>query len=136
LIIGGIVSEEPKKEFKQEYLEEKLHAISEKLGDAYGEPFLRELISRMERTVAHFNEEVDVMVSTVKNNSKKRRKFLAEKRGEEFNENSDEEILSSKTTDSSELEDRGDKEASKESTNEDAEPKKKRFSLFKRKKKS
>ena len=39
-------------------------------------------------------------------------------------------------TDSSELEDRGDKEASKEATNEDAEPKKKRFSLFKRKKKS
>ena len=78
------MSEEPKKEFKQEYLEEKLHAISEKLGDAYGEPFLRELISRMERTVAHFNEEVDVMVSTVKNNSKKRRKFLAEKRGLEF----------------------------------------------------
>ena len=66
------MSEEPKKEFKQEYLEEKLQAISEKLGDAYGEPFLRELISRMERTVAHFNEEVDVMVATVKNNSKKR----------------------------------------------------------------
>ena len=130
------MSEEPKKEFKQEYLEEKLQAISEKLGDAYGEPFLRELISRMERTVAHFNEEVDVMVSTVKNNSKKRRKFLAEKRGEEFNENSDEKNLSSKDTDSSELDDRGDKEAAKESTNEDAEPKKKRFSLFKRKKKS
>ena len=130
------MSEEPKKEFTQEYLEEKLQAISEKLGDAYGEPFLRELISRMERTVAHFNEEVDVMVSTVKNNSKKRRKFLAKKRGEEFNENSDEEILSSKTTDSSELDDRVDKEASKDAANEDAEPKKKRFSLFKRKKKS
>ena len=130
------MSEEPKKEFKQEYLEEKLQAISEKLGDAYGEPFLRELISRMERTVAHFNEEVDVMVATVKNNSIKRRKFLVEKRGEEFNENSDEEILSSKTTDSSELDDRVDKEASKDAANEDAEPKKKRFSLFKRKKKS
>ncbi len=130
------MSEEPKKEFKQEYLEEKLQAISAKLGDAYGEPFLRELISRMERTVAHFNEEVDVMVATVKNNSKKRRKFLVEKRGEEFNEKSDEENLSSKGNDSSDLENSGNKEASMESTNEDAEPKKKRFSLFKRKKKS
>ena len=130
------MSEEPKKEFKQEYLEEKLHAISEKLGDAYGEPFLRELISRMERTVAHFNEEVDVMVATVKNNSKKRRKFLVEKRGEVFNENSDEEILSKKDSDSSGVENSADKEKSKESANEDAEPKKKRFSLFKRKKKS
>ena len=130
------MSEEPKKEFKQEYLEEKLHAISEKLGDAYGEPFLRELISRMERTVAHFNEEVDVMVATVKNNSKKRRKFLAEKRGEQFNENSDEEIFSSNDTGSSGLENSGDKEDSKESSNEDTEPKKKRFSIFKRKKKS
>ena len=130
------MSEEPKKEFTQEYLEEKLQAISEKLGDAYGEPFLRELISRMERTVAHFNEEVDLMVATVKDNSKNRRKFLAESRGEEYNESLDEETLSSKATDSSIAENSDDKETSKDSENEDDEPKKKRFSLFKRKKKS
>ena len=128
--------EEPKKEFTQEYLEEKLQAISEKLGDAYGEPFLRELISRMERTVAHFNEEVDVMVSTVKNNSKNRRKFLAESRGEEYNESLDEETLSSKATDLSSVENSDDKETSKDNANEDDKPKKKRFALFKRKKKS
>ena len=128
--------EEPKKEFTQEYLEEKLQAISEKLGDAYGEPFLRELISRMERTVAHFNEEVDVMVSTVKNNSKNRRKFLAESRGEEYNESLDEESLSSKATDSYIAENSDDKETVKDSANEDDDTKKKRFSLFKRKKKS
>ena len=130
------MSEEPKKEFTQEYLEEKLQAISEKLGDAYGEPFLRELISRMERTVAHFNEEVDVMVATVKNNSKNRRKFLAESRGEEYNESLDEETFSSKATDSSSVESSDDKETSKDGANKNAEPKKKRFSLFKRKKKS
>ena len=128
--------EETKKEFTQEYLEEKLQAISEKLGDSYGEPFLRELISRMERTVAHFNEEVDVMVSTVKNNSKNRRKFLAESRGEEYNESLDEETLSSKATDFSSVENSDNKETSKDNANEDDEPKKKRFSLFKRKKKS
>ena len=130
------MSEEPKKEFTQEYLEEKLQAISEKLGDAYGEPFLRELISRMERTVAHFNEEVDVMVATVKDNSKNRRKFLAKSRGEEYNESLDEETLSSNATDSSSVENSNDKETSKDNANEDDEPKKKRFSLFKRKKKS
>ena len=130
------MSEEPKKEFTQEYLEEKLQAISEKLGDAYGEPFLRELISRMERTVAHFNEEVDVMVATVKDNSKNRRKFLAESRGEEYNESLDGETISSKATDSYIAENSDDKETAKDSANEDDEPKKKRFSLFKRKKKS
>ena len=130
------MSEEPKKEFTQEYLEEKLQAISEKLGDAYGEPFLRELISRMERTVAHFNEEVDVMVATVKDNSKNRRKFLAVSRGEEYNESLDEETFSSKATDSASVENSDDKETSKDNANEDDEPKKKRFSLFKRKKKS
>jgi len=130
------VSEEPKKEFTQEYLEEKLQAISEKLGDAYGEPFLRELISRMERTVAHFNEEVDVMVATVKDNSKNRRKFLAVSRGEEYNESLDEETLPSKATDSPSVENSDDKKTSKDNANEDDEPKKKRFSLFKRKKKS
>ena len=130
------MSEEPKKEFTQEYLEEKLQAISEKLGDAYGEPFLRELISRMERTVAHFNEEVDLMVATVKDNSKNRRKFLAVSRGEEYNESLDEETLPSKATDSPSVENSDDKKTSKDNANEDDEPKKKRFSLFKRKKKS
>ena len=130
------MSEEPKKEFTQEYLEEKLQAISEKLGDAYGEPFLRELISRMERTVAHFNEEVDLMVATVKDNSKNRRKFLAVSRGEEYNESLDEETLPSKATDSPSVENSDDKKTSKDNANEDDKPKKKRFSLFKRKKKS
>ena len=50
----------PKKEpsFNKEYLSEKLLAIKEKLGDAYGGPLMEELIIRMERTVAHFDFEV------------------------------------------------------------------------------
>ena len=47
------------KKFKKEYLDEKLHLIGERLNDAYGQPLLEELIARMERTVSHFNEEVD-----------------------------------------------------------------------------
>ena len=37
-----------KKDFNQNYLADKLHSIGDKLGDAYGEPLLNELIARME----------------------------------------------------------------------------------------
>ena len=129
------MSEEPRKEFTQEYLEEKLQAIGDKLGDAYGEPFLRELITRMERTVAHFNEEVDVMVETVKNRSKNRRKFLVTSRGDEFDESTDQEALFSTSGDVSSSTNDENKKSKKDSDIEASEPKKKRFSFFKRKKK-
>jgi len=129
------LSEEPRKEFTQEYLEEKLQAIGDKLGDAYGEPFLRELITRMERTVAHFNEEVDVMVDTVKSRSKNRRKFLVTSRGEEFDESVDQEVLLNTSGDVSSSTNDENKESNKDSEVEASEPKKKRFSFFKRKKK-
>ena len=129
------MSEEARKEFTQEYLEEKLQAIGDKLGDAYGEPFLRELITRMERTVAHFNEEVDVMVDTVKSRSKNRRKFLVTSRGEEFDESADQEVLLSTISDVSSSTNDENKESNKDSEVEASEPKKKRFSFFKRKKK-
>ena len=129
------MSEEPRKEFTQEYLEEKLQAIGDKLGDAYGEPFLRELITRMERTVAHFNEEVDVMVETVKNRSKNRRKFLVTSRGDEFDESTDQEALFSTSGDVSSSTNDENKKSNKDSDIEASEPKKKRFSFFKRKKK-
>jgi|TARA_B100001105_G_scaffold131270_1_gene105098 hypothetical protein len=129
------LSEEPRKEFTQEYLEEKLQAIGDKLGDAYGEPFLRELITRMERTVAHFNEEVDVMVDTVKSRSKNRRKFLVTTRGEEFDESTDQEALFNTSGDVSSSTNDENKKSNKDSDVEASEPKKKRFSFFKRKKK-
>ena len=54
------------KKFKKEYLEEKLHLIGDRLNDAYGQPLLEELITRMERTVSHFNEEVDGILDSIK----------------------------------------------------------------------
>ncbi len=129
------MSEEPRKEFTQEYLEEKLQTIGDKLGDAYGEPFLRELITRMERTVAHFNEEVDVMVDTVKSRSKNRRKFLVTSRGEKFDESAGQEALLNTSGDVSSSTNDENKESNKDSEVEASEPKKKRFSFFKRKKK-
>jgi len=120
---------ETQKEFNQDYLAEKLQAIGDKLGDAYGEPLMDELINRMERTVAHFNEEVDVMVNTLKSRTKNQRVLLASIRGEDPNA---EPVELSDLEKKLEADGSGEK---KEKKKEEAEPKKKKFSLFKRKKK-
>ena len=72
-------------EFKKEYLNEKLQAIGNKLGDAYGQPFMEELINRMERTVSHFNEEVNEMLKTVHKRTRNQYGLLASMRGEDPN---------------------------------------------------
>ena len=121
---------EPQKDFNQDYLAEKLQSIGNKLDDAYGEPLLDELITRMERTVAHFNEEVDGMVKTLRSRTKNQRGLLASMRGEDSNaepvEMSD---LEKKLESSGNGKDLSNKEVDEET------PKKKKFSLFKRKKK-
>ena len=123
---------EDKKEFKQAYLEEKLQAIADKLGDAYGEPFLSELISRMERTVAHFNEEVDVMLSSVKANTKERQKHFSTSEGDNLSAKIGEGINIDQKSSSQKSD---GKEDESEDSNEGSGTKKKKFSLFKRKKK-
>lgn len=128
----------PKKEpsFNKEYLSEKLLAIKEKLGDAYGGPLMEELIIRMERTVAHFDFEVETMLKKVTKRTNERKSTLDNIRGEEINENvSDYE----KKLESSSLEDKGsDKSETKDSENDVSnkkESKKGLLSFFKRKKK-
>ena len=128
----------PKKEpsFNKEYLSEKLLAIKEKLGDAYGGPLMEELIIRMERTVAHFDFEVETMLKKVAKRTNERKSTLDNIRGEEINENvSDYE----KKLESSSLEDKGsDKFETKDSENDvsnEKESKKGLLSFFKRKKK-
>ena len=128
----------PKKEpsFNKEYLSEKLLAIKEKLGDAYGGPLMEELIIRMERTVAHFDFEVETMLKKVTKRTSERKSTLDNIRGEEINENvSDYE----KKLESSSLEDKGsDKSETKDSESDvsnEKESKKGLLSFFKRKKK-
>ena len=128
----------PKKEssFNKEYLSEKLLAIKEKLGDAYGGPLMEELIIRMERTVAHFDFEVETMLKKVAKRTNERKSTLDNIRGEEINENvSDYE----KKLESSSLEDKGsDKSETKDSESDvsnEKESKKGLLSFFKRKKK-
>ena len=128
----------PKKEpsFNKEYLSEKLLAIKEKLGDAYGGPLMEELIIRMERTVAHFDFEVETMLKKVTKRTNERKSTLDNIRGEEIKEAvSDYE----KKLESSSLEDKGsDKSETKDSENDvpnEKESKKGLLSFFKRKKK-
>ena len=120
-----------KKDFNQNYLADKLHSIGDKLGDAYGEPLLNELIARMERTVSHFNEEVDVMVKTLTSRTKNQRRLLASMRGDDPNLI---DIELSELEKKLEAKDKSKSNSSADSK-EDEEPKKKMFSFFKKKKK-
>jgi len=118
------------KKFKKEYLEEKLHLIGDRLNDAYGQPLLEELITRMERTVSHFNEEVDGILDSIKSRTQNQHYKLATLRGDDPIKNAltEDEQRVDKTSDSDSIsEDKSEKESE--------EPKKSKFSFLKRKKK-
>ena len=118
------------KKFKKEYLEEKLHLIGDRLNDAYGQPLLEELITRMERTVSHFNEEVDGILDSIKSRTQNQHYKLATLRGDDPIKNAltQDEQRVAKTSDSDSIsEDKSEKE--------DEETKKSKFSFLKRKKK-
>lgn len=116
--------------FKKEYLEEKLHLIGDRLNDAYGQPLLEELITRMERTVSHFNEEVDGILDSIKSRTQNQHYKLATLRGDDPIKNAltEDEQRVAKTSDSDSI-------SENKSEKEDEEPKKSKFSFLKRKKK-
>lgn len=117
------------KKFKKEYLEEKLHLIGDRLNDAYGQPLLEELITRMERTVSHFNEEVDTILESIKSRTQNQHYKLSTLRGDEPIKNAlneDEERQSSSSSDDG---------SAKVVEKTEGEAKKSRFSFLKRKKK-
>ena len=118
------------KKFKKEYLDEKLHLIGERLNDAYGQPLLEELIARMERTVSHFNEEVDDILVNIKSRTQNRHYKLATLRG-------DDPIKNAINEDESQLNVSSDSDKDINVKNEEPkdEPKKSKFSFLKRKKK-
>ena len=117
-------------DFNKEYLEEKIHAIGEKLGDAYGQPLMEELIVRMERTVSHFNDEVDAMIDLLKSRTKNQRYLLASMRGEDPDAEPEEISEFEKKLESGDSKEK----KSTEQLSQEEKPKKK-FSLFKRKNK-
>ncbi|MFL3052233.1 MAG: hypothetical protein ACJZ15_03460 [Candidatus Neomarinimicrobiota bacterium] len=118
------------KKFKKEYLDEKLHLIGERLNDAYGQPLLEELIARMERTVSHFNEEVDDILVNIKSRTQNQHYKLATLRG-------DDPIKNAINEDESQLNVSSDSDNDINVKNEEPkdEQKKSKFSFLKRKKK-
>tara|TARA_S200000501_G_scaffold361712_1_gene390314 strand:+ start:431 stop:829 length:399 start_codon:yes stop_codon:yes gene_type:complete len=124
--------------FNKEYLSEKIELIREKLGDAYGGPLLEELIIRMERTVAHFDYEVDEMLKKVTSRTTDRKTTLANIRGEEVNEEASEfeSKLDSLESGKDGIDTNKNKEDSNVDESKEGEKKKKGFfSFLKRKKK-
>ena len=124
--------------FNKEYLSEKIELIREKLGDAYGGPLLEELIIRMERTVAHFDYEVDEMLKKVTSRTTDRKATLANIRGEEVNEEASEfeSKLDSLESGKDGIDTNKNKEDSNVDESKEGEKKKKGFfSFLKRKKK-
>ena len=121
---------EQSNDFNKEYLEEKIQAIGEKLGDAYGQPLMEELIMRMERTVSHFNDEVDAMIDLLKSRTKNQHYLLASMRGEDPDAEPEEISELEKKLESGDFKEK----KSTEQPSQEEKPKKK-FSLFKRKKK-
>ena len=117
------------KKFKKEYLEEKLHLIGDRLNDAYGQQLLEELITRMERTVSHFNEEVDGILDSIKSRTQNQHYKLATLRGDDPIKNALDQDLDNQVSS-----DKGDTVVSEESEKTEV-TKKSRFSFLKRKKK-
>ena len=52
--------------------------LMEQVGDGFGGPLQEELISRLEQTIADFHEEVNEMLTNLKENSEKRHERLKE----------------------------------------------------------
>ena len=61
---------------RTDYLLEKFDNLLEVINDSYGQELLNELISRLETTIADFNEEVDELMNQLKENSARKQQLL------------------------------------------------------------
>ena len=57
---------------RKSYLSEKLDDLMDGINDSYGTVLMDELILQLERTVSKFNEEVQTLMSQLKDNSDRR----------------------------------------------------------------
>ena len=61
---------------RKSYLSDKLDDLMDGINDSYGTVLMDELISQLERTVSKFNEEVQILMGQLKNNSERREGLL------------------------------------------------------------
>ncbi len=65
-----------KKEGREGYLKEKLDDLLEGINASYGQSLLEELMSRLDATISEFNDEVNGLMSALKENSEKKESLL------------------------------------------------------------
>jgi hypothetical protein len=64
------------KENRLKYLDEKLDNLLSGINSTYGQALLDELIIRLERTINDFNEEVENIMGSLKDNSDRKNKII------------------------------------------------------------
>ena len=65
-----------KKEDRIKYLEDKFDNLMDVIGSNYGEPLMKELVSRLNSTIDGFNDEMSNLFKALKDKEKKREKLL------------------------------------------------------------
>ena len=63
-------------EARKNYLSAKLDDLMDGISDSYGTVLMDELISRLERTVSEFNDEVGSLMGRLKENSERRDELM------------------------------------------------------------
>ena len=63
---------------QKQYLMDQFGNLMEQVGDGFGGPLQEDLIKRLEQTIADFHEEVNEMLSKLKENSEQRHAKLKE----------------------------------------------------------
>ena len=71
----------------KEYLSSKLDDLIDGIGETYGNMLMEELMSRLESTIAEFNNEINSVVEVLKEKESSRQNMLKKiKSGEAFDE--------------------------------------------------
>lgn len=63
---------------QKQYLTDQFGGLMEQVGEGFGGPLQEELIHRLEQTIADFHEEVNEMLTNLKENSEKRHERMKE----------------------------------------------------------
>ena len=64
------------KQDRIKYLEDKFDNLMDVIGTNYGEPLMKELVSRLNSTIDSFNSEMSTLFKALKEKEKKREDYL------------------------------------------------------------
>jgi chromosome segregation ATPase len=64
------------KQDRIKYLEDKFDNLMDVIGTNYGEPLMKELVSRLNSTIDSFNSEMSTLFNALKEKEKKREDYL------------------------------------------------------------